>query len=97
MPDSGDEDGITLYVKDDAPVTDSQPRTGTSLETLHIALSGLRKRRKLGIEPMAHVRGEAEPLSCGRSSKGDLHSDIITEYDIRVKPGIAYSNIWMHP
>src|SRR5439155_22107417 len=82
MPDGGNDDGIALDVKDDAPVASTQPRTSASLETLHVTLSPPRERQQLGIQPPTHIDGQTEPLACGASGKGDLHGGNIAECNL---------------
>ena len=89
MPDGGNDDGVALDVKDDAPVAGTQPRTSASLETLHVALSGPRERQQLCIQPPTLISRKVQPLPRGGGGKGDLHGQDITYCDIYVKCEIA--------
>jgi len=93
MADGSNDKRPSFNVEDDAPVPDPQPRAGIALETLHIALPGLRERPKLVIKPPTHVRRQTAPLTCSSGSKDDLHAGNITECDIYVKEYIAYCDI----
>jgi hypothetical protein len=44
MADGGNDDRFLVFVKDDAPVSDSQPGAAPSLQSFHV---GVPRRRKL--------------------------------------------------
>ena len=92
MPHRDDNNRITLPVKDDAPVSNSRPRAGTSFETFDVALTCSREGHKFGIESLTHVGREIEPLArcCGR--KRNLHRLNIAKRNICVKRDIALSD-----
>jgi hypothetical protein len=93
VSDGNDNDCVSLDVKDDAPIADAQPRTGSALQPLYVPLPRLRKRHEPGFEPPSHIGGEAEPLARGRCGPNDLHGLYIAYCDIYVNDNIAYSDM----
>ena len=96
MPHRDNNDRITLLVKDDAPVSNSQPRAGTSFETFDVALTCSREGHKFGIESPTHIGREIEPLACCCGRKRNLHRAYIAKSNICVKWGITLSDNRCH-
>lgn len=94
MPDGGNNDGFALDIKYDAPVDNTQPRSGSALEPLHVAMCGLGEYRKFGLNSPAHIGGKTEPLARSRAGERDLHPSDIAEHDSFVKGFIALCYMW---
>jgi hypothetical protein len=90
MSDSNDNNGISLDIKNDAPVSDAQPRAVLTLQPLHIPLPRLRESCELSLKPSSHVGRKPKPLSRGRRCPNDFHFRYIAFCYILVKQGIAY-------
>jgi hypothetical protein len=93
MADGNNDEPVTLDIEDDAPVAHAQPRAKSALESFHIALSGLRKRDELCLEPSSYIGGETKPLTRCSGGPDDLHESSIAYSDITVKINIAYCDI----
>lgn len=90
MTDGDNNDNVTFGIEYDPPVAHTQPRAGTSFKPFDVTLPGLCEARELGIETLAHVIGEIEPLPCRSGSEHDLHDVNIADRDINVNRDIAY-------
>lgn len=89
MSDGNNDNSVAFGVKDDAPISDSQPRACATFKMFHVALPRLREGIELGIESSPHIRGEAEPLMGCRGREDDLHLANIAYRVISVNRNIA--------
>ena len=95
MPNRNDNNRIALAIEDYAPIPYTQPRIVPALEPLDVALSGLRKRLKLGVEALANIAGKFKPLARCFHRKSNLHHDSIVYCDICVNIKIAICDSWV--
>ena len=68
------DDGVTFFVKDDAPIADSKTRTAAALEPPYIAGAVCREFRQPSVDPLPDLRCEFDPLPGARRGEDDgLH------------------------
>jgi len=90
MTNRNNDDRIGFGVEYDPPITYAQPGARTPLESFDVTLPGSCICLELGVEPMAHISGEIEPLTRRSGCQHDLHGADIADRDILVKNCIAY-------